>query len=81
MNAREQYLQKQNQRLQNQVHFLLDVLERMQLDHDFLGSVACGVAWDASAEWQTGTCSDPLYLWETAETKAEAFLKLDEMTK
>lgn len=49
MNSQTQYLKQQNQRLQQQVHFLLDVVDRMAADHEFLGSIACGFAWDLSA--------------------------------
>lgn len=66
MNSREQYLKQQNQRLQQQVHFLLDVVDRMAADHELLGSVACGFAWDMQVDDE-----ETLYLWEYSAKRAE----------
>jgi len=66
VNTREQNLRKHNERLAAQVHFLLDIIDRMAADHELLGSVACGFAWDV-------TCNDglPLELWKMRDREAE----------
>ena len=69
MNAREQFLQRQNQRLQQQVHFLLDVVDRMAADHEFLGSVACGFAWDMQNAYGDYTTA-PLNYWSHGQAMA-----------
>lgn len=73
MNYREQYLKQQNQRLQQQVHFLLDVVDRMAADHELLGSVACGFAWDMESHFDGPNTAgaSPAMLWEYRQRLAE----------
>lgn len=70
MNAQVRYLQKQNERLATQVHFLLDVVDRMAADHEFLGSIACGFAWDMNSGWNAGD-EEGIYVWEASARRAE----------
>ena len=70
MNSREQSLRKHNERLAAQVHFLLDIIDRMAADHELLGSVACAFAWDLQRDYED-LYDGPLGTWETAARKAE----------
>lgn len=65
MNSTTQVLKKQNEQLRRQVAFMGALLDSMAADHELLGSVACGFAWDLEAsaieaDW-------PLVLWEQSE--------------
>lgn len=66
MNAHAQYLQQQNKRLAAQVHFLIDVIDRMNAEHELLGSVACGFAWDMAVD-----DDETIYLWDYSAKRAE----------
>lgn len=58
MNTREQYLQKQNERLANQNAVLLRAFENLMTENEVLGSIACAFAWDlvASANYSRMGC-------------------------
>lgn len=56
-------LRKHNERLAAQVRFLLDMMDSMGADHEFLGSVACGFAWDMQSDYSDYTVT-PLSYWE-----------------
>lgn len=66
MNTREQMLRKHNERLAAQVRFLLEMMDSMAADHELLGSVACGFAWDLQVDDE-----ETLYLWEYSAKRAE----------
>lgn len=74
MNSREQYLQKQNERLSNQITVTLTAFQNLLDENEYLASVACGFAWDLMIEhmadsedsaWRT------LDSWEFAIAAAE----------
>jgi hypothetical protein len=46
VNSREQYLQKQNERLRAQLSTTLVAFGHAVDENEFLASVACGFAWD-----------------------------------
>lgn len=52
MNTREQYLQKQNERLQAQLQVVLAAMNNAAEESEFRASVACAFAWDLSVNFE-----------------------------
>ncbi len=50
MNTREQYLIKQNERLQAQLQVVLAAMNNAAEESEFRASVACAFAWDLMVE-------------------------------
>ena len=58
MNTREQYLLKQNERLQAQLQVVLAAMNNAVEESEFRASVACAFAWDLAASLK-GFYEDP----------------------
>ena len=69
MNAREQYLQKQNQRLQEQLKTVLALSEAVVDRAEYEASVACGFAWDMQNAYGDYTTT-PLLHWKHGQAMA-----------
>lgn len=69
MNSREQYLKKQNERLEAQVLVLTKAFENLYVENELTGSFACAFAWDLATVTKEGAYSPTRYaldMWDEA---------------